>query len=183
MYTLAKKWLLQCSEKHLHSCPAFTESRLPTRVLDIGISDKDDVYIRLTERQKGTWISLSHCWGMEKHFTLTSSTALAKSLNIQALPPTFRDAITVTRRLGYRYLWIDSLCILQDSRADWVAESSLMQEYYKYAMVTIAVDSAQGDHEGFLGKIRNAAQDGIQVPFWIGPKAKGDVYIRNRQSS
>lgn len=126
----------------------------------------------------GTWVSLSHCWGTKKHFTLSSSTPLDSPLDIQTLAPTFQDAITVTRRLGYRYLWIDSLCIIQDSHTDWATESSLMKEYYKHAIVTIAVDSAEGDHEGFLGKVRIPDRQGICIPFWFDQKQRGDVCIQ-----
>jgi hypothetical protein len=51
-------------------------------------------------------------------------------------------------------VWIDSLCILQDDHADWVAESALMNQYYKNAVLTIAADVAGGDHEGFLASER-----------------------------
>jgi hypothetical protein len=75
---------------------------------------------------------------------------MQKSISLDDMPPTFRDAVIVTRRLGHRYLWIDSLCILQDSRQDWAEESVRMGDYYKYSILTIAVDIASGDHEGFL---------------------------------
>ncbi|KIN03421.1 hypothetical protein OIDMADRAFT_90795, partial [Oidiodendron maius Zn] len=55
---------------------------------------------------------------------------------------TFQDTITVIRRLGYRYLWINSLCILQDNHVDWVTESAQMQDYYKNTISTIAADAA-----------------------------------------
>ncbi|MCJ1405492.1 hypothetical protein MMC11_008720 [Xylographa trunciseda] len=88
-----------------------------------------------------------------------------RGIDLDSLPRTFRDTIVATRRLGYRYCWIDSLCILQDSHQDWVHEASLMHQYYKHAVLSIAADSASGDHEGFLGTIRPPITPKIKVPF------------------
>lgn len=71
-------------------------------------------------------------------------------MEMDKLPARFRDAIEVTRRLGYLYLWIDPLCILQDSFDDWEAESGRIQDYYQNAMLVIAADNNAGDHCGFL---------------------------------
>jgi hypothetical protein len=73
-----------------------------------------------------------------------------QGIDFNCLPPTFRDAIIVTRQLKCQFLWIDSLCIIQDSHSDWVIESAKMQAYYQQAVVTLAADRAVGDHEGFL---------------------------------
>lgn len=110
--------------------------------------------------------------------TTTSSTLLTRKNNIeyQNLPRTFQDAIYVSRRLGYRYLWIDSLCILQDNDADWAFEAGKMQSYYRDAMLTIAVDSAEGDHEGFLHMSRPAAEVLATLPF--GPLLCDKIDIR-----
>ena len=67
-----------------------------------------------------------------------------------AMPRTFQDAVTVTRELGFRYLWIDSLCIIQDSREDWAQECGRMQQVYELAAVTISAACADGPEAGFL---------------------------------
>ncbi|KAH8754510.1 hypothetical protein BGZ57DRAFT_717563, partial [Hyaloscypha finlandica] len=67
---------------------------------------------------------------------------------LNGLPPTFRNTVNVTRALGYRYLWIDSLCILQGSYDSWGNESSKMQEYYMNAILTIPLDDMEGGHHG-----------------------------------
>ncbi|KAF9735372.1 heterokaryon incompatibility protein [Paraphaeosphaeria minitans] len=61
-----------------------------------------------------------------------------RALPMDDLSPTFRDAIMFTRRLGMRFIWIDSLCILQDSPEDWMAESSVMNRVYKHSVCNIA---------------------------------------------
>jgi hypothetical protein len=91
-------------------------------------------------------------WGPEPHFrtTLSNIADFEQSISLKELPRTFQDAILVARRLGFRFLWIDSLCIIQDSRKDWAQEAASMHLYYRRSALTIAVDCARGDHEGFL---------------------------------
>lgn len=72
-------------------------------------------------------------------------------LDWSAMPKTFRDAIEVARALSVKYIWIDSLCIIQDDAADWEVESSRMQDVYANAYLTIGVAVAASDKEGFLG--------------------------------
>jgi hypothetical protein len=126
---------------------------MPTRVIDIG--DPNSAVaprIYITEGRLGSWVTLSHCWGREAHLVTNSDNIARKKLGIPIsdLEPTFLDAIYVTRRLGQRYLWIDSLCIIQDSRSDLAQESTRMHYYYRHSLVTISSDAAISDHESFL---------------------------------
>jgi hypothetical protein len=58
----------------------------------------------------------------------------------------FRDAIAITRKLGIRYLWIDSLCIIQDDREDQELEAIKMGSVYGNAyLVLAATAAADGD--------------------------------------
>jgi hypothetical protein len=72
----------------------------------------------------------------------------------------------VTRALGYRYLWIDSLCILQDAYDDWDNSSSKIQEYYMNTILTIALDDTGGDHHGSLDRHRLSDENVFAVPFF-----------------
>ena len=70
--------------------------------------------------------------------------SLMAGIDMFDLPATFRDAITITRKLGIKYLWIDSLCIIQDSREDWQSESTKMGNYYRDCFLNIsALDAAE----------------------------------------
>lgn len=69
---------------------------------------------------------------------------------VKELPKTVADAITVTRGLKYQYLWVDSLCILQDSKDDWEDESVKMRQIYSNSICTICARSAETADEGFL---------------------------------
>ena len=96
------------------------------------------------------YMTLSHCWGKLEIFKLTTKNIddLKVSIPTDKLTETFRNAIEVTRKLRTRYLWIDSLCIMQDSGEDWAREASLMGKVYKHSYCNIA---ATGFSDGLTG--------------------------------
>ncbi|KAH7237704.1 heterokaryon incompatibility protein-domain-containing protein [Fusarium redolens] len=100
------------------------------------------------------YVALSHCWDQDasKHFntTIGNLSSRTASINFEDMPKTFQDATIVTKRLGLRYIWIDSLCIIQGEDGDWTTEAPKMGQYYGDAFMTIAADCSQGDCEGFL---------------------------------
>ncbi|KAH9211697.1 heterokaryon incompatibility protein-domain-containing protein, partial [Leptodontidium sp. 2 PMI_412] len=105
---------------------------------------------------------LSYCWGGDQETRLTKERALEYRSGIlsTSLPQTIQDAIHVTRSLKLQYLWVDSLCILQDDPQEKAAEIDKMVDYFKEAEVTICAASAKAASEGFLGimaEIRYAA--------------------------
>ena len=119
----------------------------------VGSSEKD-LCLHVTENEKARYTALSHCWGKAVPLTLTTSCLrlMKESIPLSRLPKTFRDAVHITRKLGLSYLWIDSLCILQDSPVDWANESALMDSIYMKAWVTIAADGAPDSRRGcFVG--------------------------------
>ena len=86
------------------------------------------------------YIALSHCWvdtkpAILKKYMLKTMT---HGIDWSWLPRTFQDAMIVTRQLGFRYLWIDSLCIIQNYQEDWIKESGAMQNVYANCVLTIA---------------------------------------------
>ncbi|KAE8452259.1 hypothetical protein EG329_000959 [Mollisiaceae sp. DMI_Dod_QoI] len=101
---------------------------------------------------RGTYIALSHVWGAQIHNKLEMKLLekWREGIDVRLLPRSFRDAITVTRKLGFRYIWIDALCIVQDSPQDWQRESSKMGNVFKNAFLTIAVSATAQSPDGFL---------------------------------
>lgn len=98
------------------------------------------------------YVALSHRWGSE-NLPQTLSTNIhsrMESFMLSELTQTMQDAIEITRRLGYRYIWIDALCIIQDSEEDWLQESAKMSEVFSGAIVTIAVADAENHSEGLI---------------------------------
>ncbi|KAF3771061.1 HET-domain-containing protein, partial [Cryphonectria parasitica EP155] len=100
------------------------------------------------------YIALSYCWGQREQPMATTTTNLRdrmeRGFSLSDMPETIRDAILVTRRLGFRCLWVDSLCILQDFRADKKAEIKKMAGIFEGAFLTIVAASASVVTQGFL---------------------------------
>ena len=97
-------------------------------------------------------MTLSHCWGRYPCLRLTSSThdRLQKVFALAELPSTFQDAIMVTRALGINFLWIDALCIIQDSVLDWRHEATLMSQVYSNSRCNISALDARNSTEGLF---------------------------------
>ncbi|KAK0648446.1 heterokaryon incompatibility protein-domain-containing protein [Cercophora newfieldiana] len=149
---VARSWVGQCLTGH-SACPKPWNSELPSRVLDTQPNlVPDDVQLVDGFSQRAEYTTLSHCWGNSQPLKLTkaSNDNLRRGISIEALPKTFRDAVLVTKSLGIRYLWIDSLCIMQDDTADWESQCAKMADIYKRSYVTIAGPSASGCDSGFL---------------------------------
>lgn len=147
--SVVSSWLKNCHDNHKKCCN--DETTLPTRVLAVGcIGDSN---IRLIEPDAGTtgkYASLSHCWGSSLMLTTTHTSRHVhmSGIFVSDLPKTFQDAVSVCRHLGIPYLWIDSLCILQDDSEDWARESSRMLGVYSKAYIVIAANHAKGPAEG-----------------------------------
>ncbi|OBT71298.1 hypothetical protein VF21_09943 [Pseudogymnoascus sp. 05NY08] len=121
-FNVAKSWLSVCHKNHQETCVPIQPTTLPDRVLDVGdLEGSEDLQLLETYGTQGVYLTLSHSWGDPAEVLQTKTENLPqmiKHIEFSAMPNTFQDAVTITRKLGYRYLWIDSLCILQDSRTD-----------------------------------------------------------------
>ena len=98
------------------------------------------------------YVALSHCWGGTNTAILKKDmlSTMIGGIDWSQLPKTFQDAIYVTRRLGFRYLWIDSLCIIQDSAEDWSKESDTMHAVYANCVLTIAASWGKDSGTGLF---------------------------------
>ena len=114
---------------------------MPTRVLDVG--NQTCSLVRLVqprlEAMSAPYLTLSHCWGQTEVLKLTTATigTMRNGISIQELPALYQDAVTVCQYLEVRYLWIDSLCIIQDQELDWTREIAAMGEIYSNALCNI----------------------------------------------
>lgn len=113
LLNLARKWLQHCQDNH----PACNQVQgtLPRRLIYVGLENHGWKLIHHVD-QATRYAALSHCWGEEAPYTTTEATLgyRMKGITQAELPVTFQNAITVTQALGLEYLWIDSLCIVQD---------------------------------------------------------------------
>lgn len=98
------------------------------------------------------YAALSYCWGGDQALKLMShnSTEFSHDLPLNALPATLRDAITICVSLNISFLWVDSLCIIQDDEVFKLQEIAEMSRIYKHAQLTICASSAASATEGFL---------------------------------
>jgi hypothetical protein len=165
-FALLSAWLRWCGQSHdCNKHKIKSKLALPTRVLYVG-DPKDPGYasdfvclVRISKTSRERYIALSHCWGRlsdeeKKRFCTTQANIVRRlrGFGLSELPQSFQDAVKVTRELGVLYLWIDSLCIIQDGDhgQDWSRESSQMEHIFSNAYCTIAATAAAHSDDGFL---------------------------------
>lgn len=155
------KWINMCEEKH-HRCRPPTRNSiaeaqgwLPSRLVQI---DKLSVrVIKTTEDLLTTdsrYTTLSYCWGPPpvtfKRLLQDNIEDLNTGFDVTTLPRTFQDAIAATSRLGLNLIWIDALCIVQDSDEDWRIESLKMSQVYARAYINLAAVASVDVHGGLF---------------------------------
>ncbi|KAF2855341.1 HET-domain-containing protein [Plenodomus tracheiphilus IPT5] len=162
-FELANEWLSTClngSGPHaLCKGRPQCRSKMPKRLLSIDGSSDNSFKLQLIctrdfdggpDDQRLPYLTLSHRWGSSHILSLNSDTQMSfnSSLNFGDLPLVLQHAIEITFRLGYEYLWIDAMCIQQDSESDWQEESIIMSDIYSGSVCTIAALDAQGNSGG-----------------------------------
>ncbi|KAI1866494.1 hypothetical protein JX265_007795 [Neoarthrinium moseri] len=167
--TPAKPWfpdrLIRLSTTpDIKSVPVGQEVQLSARIVEK--SDLQDFSPDHTGKEL-QYFSLSHCWGpppdpsaplggrVKDVLTKDKLSAWKKDIDVDDLPLTFQDAIRVCIMLHVDHIWIDSLCIIQDSLEDWQTQSAVMADIYKFAWLNIAALSALSDDEGFINNSRD----------------------------
>lgn len=175
-------WLQSCLNSHVACVKPSSDTPLPTRIIDVGSSGSSDEP-RLIEScgRRGLYIALSHCWGGKVALTTTVATLSERmqSIPLESMPKTFREAVLVTRKLGVRYLWIDSLCILQDSREDWEKESAVMGDIYSSNVLTIGARGSSNSLGGlFITREREPTPCRLQYKGEDG-LLSGSMFIRS----
>ncbi len=143
-----REWLRKCSTEYKFFAGDDIH-RLPTRILGVG-SDSEPPCLVTSRGRFGKWVALGHCWG--RQLPIKTEQAILRSrceeIPVTALGPTFKDSMLITRALGIKYLWIDALCIIQDSESDWRTESATMNYVYQNASLTIAAEASSGSNIG-----------------------------------
>jgi hypothetical protein len=134
----AISWVDKCKSKH-SSCRVSADATLPTRVLDL--SDKVRLHTRGNQNQKSKYI----CETTKKNLTERLT-----DIPWTELPRGYQDAIKVCRSLGQRYLWIDTLCVVQDDKEDWTHEVSQIGKIYGNAMLTIFATGSQSHNDSMF---------------------------------
>ena len=153
---LASTWLKTCLSLH-DECLTHTDkdqnSYAPTRLIDVGPADgSQEPFLQTSTARVRDWVTLSHCWGSVQPLKTTKNSLShhQNSLPYKSLPRLFQEALETVRILGYQYLWIDSLCIIQDSGQDWQREASRMGETYRHCVFMISADFCNNHTESFF---------------------------------
>ncbi|KAF4434905.1 hypothetical protein FACUT_7565 [Fusarium acutatum] len=163
---LANRWIQRCSTGH-EKCGIQPESpgpikTIPTRLIDVGSKDGavPPKIVITNSSLEIEYLTLSYAWGSGHDFAKTTASNLVemtKHLPWDDLAKTVQDAIIFTRKLGYRYLWVDALCILQSEgpddqrhKDDWSYEAVRFGQYYESAILTIAASGAISSQQGLF---------------------------------
>jgi hypothetical protein len=152
---LPLQWFNGCVANHATCRESVSPAFYPSRLLEIVSEDLARLVITREHPPEGRYASLSHCWGKAKTLKLLQSNLdqLCAGVAIPTLPTSYREAITVCRRFGLRYIWIDSLCIMQDSREDWQREAITMKDVYRNSALNIeAAAAAESSEASFLSR-------------------------------
>lgn len=165
LFDVVRAWMNNCYKRHkvCAASPGNEPPLLPNRVIDV-TEDGLDPRLVVSEGQRGHYAALSHCWGGSQ-LLQTKAATLAQHqdcIPMDQLPKSFKDAITIARKLRIPFIWIDSLCIVQDSEQDWHHESGLMSSIYRDSTLTISATGAVDGSRGcFIPEVHSAI---VQLP-------------------
>lgn len=174
---LIQSWIDRCSSKHKTCQVTLAKEMLDgedlalpcDRILDLGNGSDDMIYLIKANGITGRYCTLSHCWGSanERPTCVTSEneSRFFAGFSMADLPKTFRHAVHITRALHIRYLWIDSLCILQDNKNHWRKQSAIMGAIYEHAFLRLAACSAHNCTEGMYSEDVGSRPPPIVIPF------------------
>ena len=162
--TQISKWLQKCENDH-ERCrnkakALHISGTRELRLIDVGDGNSAPVHLVNTDcsRHLPRYITLSHRWTEATKLTQLTWTKLNRyltSIDTSQWPQLYKDAVTFTRQLRIRYLWIDSICIIQDTREDlmqqdWDQQSVLMDQIYVNGVLN-------------LGSIKEKDEDGFRI--------------------
>jgi len=120
----------------------------------IEVTDKTwpKLITRDTHVNSRPYIALSYVWGIAQPYVLSKGNVREMHFGLapSRLPKSIQDAIQVTVSLGFKYLWVDALCIIQDSAEDKARELPTMAAIYRHSALTIIAASASACTKGFL---------------------------------
>ncbi len=183
-WTTIKTWLSLCDASHTKCQTPKTDGRpqwFPSRLLEAFGSLS---HVRLLTRDEAavgaTYATLSHRWSATEPITLTTKNVdeFRKGIPMSSLPQTFQDSFLAAKGLGVRYLWIDSLCIVQDSpgEVDWLQESAQMDKVYSEAYLNLSADWRPKD-KGLFSDREPLWYKRLQVGMIIPPRRVNDIKI------
>ncbi|KAF2656626.1 HET-domain-containing protein [Lophiostoma macrostomum CBS 122681] len=152
-----ESWLQCCCETHACQSAEEGDRFLPERLLHVGTKEIQKIHlVRGDQLAKDTkYATLSHCWGdpsLARPYLLLQGNldAMFQEVSATDLPKAFNEAILVLRQLNIEYIWIDSLCIVQDSKTDWQRNAALMWATYSHSFLNISATASSDSRSGLF---------------------------------
>jgi hypothetical protein len=153
-----REWLTTCQKTH-PKCRvnAYSDALSAARVIAIGTPVDGPLQLKLVRTANlGSLVEqytvLSHCWGEGSISCSTTTKTVSRyeseGVHFETLPRTFQEAVQITAAIGIKYIWIDSICIIQDDVQDWETEAAKMGAIFRDAVLTISATNACNCHEG-----------------------------------
>lgn len=169
----AETWLRAC--KAHESCSPSGVFR-PTRLIDVSDPQHPRLIISTEDIKHDSqvpYIALSYVWGPKQDYVLTQTclSEMRNCLDSTRLPKTLSDAIAAAHQLGFKYLWIDALCIIQDSLQDKALELPRMADTYRESELTLIIASSAAASKGFLRPPSPENPRFLLHPFQVDPES------------
>jgi len=170
-----RSWLEDCLKSHDGCAKSVLSAHFNGQTSARFLRIEEDRLLLLGDISPAQYVCLSHCWGGGEGILRTTESNFVEHSNggipMGSLPATSKDAVIICRLLKVSYLWIDSLCIVQDSDEDWRSQSATMADIYANALLTVAASDSENATKGFF---RTADPDFLGEPL---PGHSG-VYVR-----
>ncbi|KIM94575.1 hypothetical protein OIDMADRAFT_172352 [Oidiodendron maius Zn] len=184
---MVKEILGECDNTHI-TCPIRILSqspeekpRLPTRLIFVGSTEERAIRLHEGTDQAAQYLALSHRWGggVEAETTKSNYESHLREISLAQLSQTVQDAVEFTRLLGFQYLSVDSLCIIQDDDDDWLREANAIGAIYENASCTLAAtDGMDGSFSLLSGNLNAGSGELLKLPCDPDDKSKGHLHLR-----
>lgn len=161
--------------------PSFT----PKRLIDLGPNQDAHPRLVLLNQDRVKYVALSYCWGgpaqaaQQLKLTTENMEQFCDKIPLSSMSPVMRDAVKTCRAVGVRYLWIDAVCIIQNSKVDWEEQSTQMAPIYTDSYFTICAVSSSSCLEGFLEASPEREGFRICIPYTL-PQVPGGSTVTLR---
>ncbi|KAL9619607.1 MAG: hypothetical protein Q9160_005794 [Pyrenula sp. 1 TL-2023] len=168
----------------MECAPTDRQVALPKRLVDLGSGNGTDIQPCVCispEGALGSYLALSYCWGKSIPLRLTRDTQsefTEKGLPFDQLPQTLRDSFALSRALGFRFMWVDCLCIIQDSEQDWQQQASMMGIIYSQAAIVVRAAAGSQCEFGLFSPRDHGASASVQLPCKLSEDVTGECYLR-----
>jgi hypothetical protein len=172
---LIQHWRKTCGA-HENCVPEY-DALLPTRILALcGDDARPLVKLIVSKGRKGRYLALSHCWGSSERPPLRTTSENFQShqngIPFGDMPKTFQDVVEIAQGIGIKYIWIDSICIIQGNSQDWHSEAAKMGDVYRNAALVVAASGAKDSSRGLFITDR-PAETVFRLPYRVAGEIKG----------